>query len=149
MRVHFSSEQISRWMAGGSTPEEVRHIRECAQCAAEAARLDSLLAEFRSSVVAWSALHEGAEAPDRWKPLQQRGRVARGALRWTMAAAALAIAAALPICKNVNDRRREAEASRADARLWEEVNAQISRPVPSPLEPLTKLVAWEPDTDQK
>jgi hypothetical protein len=136
-------------MAGDAAPDEVQHIRECADCAAEAARLGSLLAEFRSSVVAWSALHKGAEAPEQWKPLQQRGRVVRGALRWTMAAAALAIAVTLPICRNLNDRRREAEASRADARLWEEVNAQISRPVPSPLEPLMKLVAWEPDANQK
>ena len=149
MRAHFSSEQISRWMAGNPTPDEVPHIRECRQCAAEAARLDSLLAEFRSSVVAWSALHKGAEAPDRWKPLQRRGKVARGALRWSMAATALAIAVTLPICKNLNDRRREAEASRADARLWEEVNHQISRPVPSPLEPLMKLVTWEPGANQK
>jgi hypothetical protein len=149
MRAHLSSEQISRWMAGCPTPDEVEHIRECAQCAAEAARLDSLLAKFRSSVVAWSALHKGAQAPDLWKPLRQRGRVARGALRWTMAAAVLAIAAALPIYKHLNDRQREAEASRADARLWEEVNIQISRPVPSPLEPLMKLVAWDPDTNQK
>ena len=149
MRAHFSSEQISRWMAGDPTPDEVQHIRECAQCAAEAARLDSLLAEFRSSVVAWSAIHKGAEAPERWKPLQQRGRVVRGALRWTMAAAALTIAVTLPICKNVNDRRHEAEEFRADARLWEEVNDQISRPVPSSLEPLMKLVVWEPDASQK
>jgi hypothetical protein len=149
MRTHFSSEQISRWMTGEPTPDEFQHIRECAQCAAETARLDSLLAGFRSSVVAWSALHKGAEAPERWKPLQQRGRVGRSALRWSMAAAALAIAAALPICKNLNDRRREAEAFSADARLWEEVNAQISRPVPSSLEPLMKLVVWEPDANPK
>jgi hypothetical protein len=149
MRAHLSSEQISKWMAGDPTPDEVQHIRECAQCAAETARLNSLLAEFRSSVVAWSALHKGAEAPDRWKPLQQGGRLARGVLRLSMAAAVLAIAAALPICNNLNERQRQAEASRAEARLWEEVNIQISRPVPSPLEPLMKLVAWEPDANQK
>lgn len=149
MSEHLSSERISRWMAGDRTPDEDRHIRECAQCAAEAARLEMLFAEFRSSVVAWSALQEGAEAPDRWKPPAHPGRFTRGALRWTMATAALAIAVAMPICKNANDRRREAEAARADAQLWEEVNAQVSRPVPTPLEPLMKLVAWEPAAAQK
>lgn len=149
MSVHVSLDQISRFMAGNATPDEVQHVRECGQCAAEAARLDSLLAYFRSSVIAWSALHRDAEIPDRWLPLQRRDRISRRVLRWTMAAAALVFVATLPICDNVNDRRREMEVFREDARLWEEVNAQILRPVPSPLEPLTKLVAWDPDAGEK
>ena len=55
----------------------------------------------------------------------------------------------MPICKDSSDRRREAEALEADVRLWEEVNAQVSRSVPAPLEPLMKLVAWEPDAVEK
>ena len=149
MSGHLSSEQISRWMAGNRTPDENQHICECRQCAAEAARLDALLAEFRSSVVAWSALQKGADAHDRWISLKQRRRVTRGVLRLTLAAAALIIAVALPLWKNTNDRRREVEAARIDAQLWEEVNVQVSRPVPTPLEPLMKLVAWEPAVTPK
>ena len=149
MRAHLSSEQISRWMAGDRTPDADRHLRECARCAAETARLKTLLAEFRSSVIAWSALQKGAEAPERWTPLEHRRRFTSGVLRWKLAAAALAIAVIVPICKNSSDRRREAEAFEADVRLWEEVNAQVSRSVPAPLEPLMKLVAWEPDAVEK
>ena len=59
------------------------------------------------------------------------------------------MAVIVPICKDSSDRRREAEALEADVRLWEEVNAQVSRSVPAPLEPLMKLVAWEPDAVEK
>ena len=149
MSAHLSSEQISRWMAGDRTPEASQHMRECAHCAAEAARLGALLGEFRSSVIAWSAVQKGAAAPGGWMPPGHRGRSARGALRWALAATALALMVTVPICKNASDRRREAETFRADTRLWEEVNAQVSRPIPAPLEPLMKLVAWEPSTDQK
>jgi len=149
MSAHLTSEQISGWIAGDRTPDASRHIRECVQCRAEADRLDALLAEFRSSVIDWSALQEGAEAPGRWTLLARRRRSTGGMLRWKLAAAALAIAVAVPICKNTSDRQRAAEAFRADARLWEEVNTHVSRPVPTPLEPLMKLVAWEPDAGEK
>ena len=149
MRAHLSSEEISRWMAGERSPDADQHLRECAQCAAETARLKSLLAEFRSSVIAWSARQEGAEAPKQWTPMEPRRRFISGMRRWSLAAAALAIAVAVPICKNASDRRRTAEAFEADVQLWEEVNAQVSRPVPAPLEPLMKLVAWEPDAAEK
>jgi hypothetical protein len=149
MRAHLSSERISRWMAGDRAPDEDQHLRECAQCAAETARLKALLAEFRSSVIARSALQKGAEAPEPWTPPEHRPRFTSGMLRWKLAAATLAIAIIVPICKNSSDRRREVEAFEADVQLWEEVNAQVSRPVPSPLEPLLKLVAWEPDAVEK
>lgn len=148
MSAHLSSEQISRWMAGERAPEVERHLRECARCAAEIARLKGLLAEFRSAVVATSARQKGAEAPARWKLLEPRRRMS-SMLHWKLAAAALAIAVIVPICKNSSDRRRQMEAFEADIRLWEEVNAQVSRPVPTPLEPLMKLVVWESDAVEK
>ncbi len=144
MRGHLSSTQISRWIAGDRNPADEQHLRECAQCSTEMARMDALLTEFRSSVVAWSALHQDAGAPNRWQALERRPRYAGGALWWKLAAAAISIAVAVPIVKHSCDLRREAEAYRADIQLWEQVNNQISRRVPAPLEPLMKLVAWEP-----
>lgn len=109
-------------MAGERSPDADQHLRECAQCAAETARLKSLLAEFQSSVIAWSARQEGAEAPKRWTPTEQRRRFISGMRHWKLAAAALAIAVVVPICKNASDRRRAAEVFKADVQLWEEVN---------------------------
>jgi hypothetical protein len=98
---------------------------------------------------ALSALHQGAGDPNRWQPLERHQSYAGGTLRWMLAAAALFIAVALPIGKYACDLQREAEAYRADIQLWEQVNTQISRPVPAPLEPLMKLMAWEPAASEK
>lgn len=136
-------------MAGERTPGESRHLEECTQCAAEAARLDALFAQFRSSVTAWSASQEGAEAPDQWRHARQRRGSARSTLRWILAATALVIVVAVPVWKSAGNRWRETEAARTDALLWEEVNAQISRPVPASLEPLMKLISWEMAPAQK
>jgi hypothetical protein len=144
MKEHLSSEQISKWIAGDRNPDDEQHLRECAQCSTEVARMDELLTEFRSSVVSWIARHQGAGVPNRWQPLERRHSYAGGTLRWKLVAAALCTAIALPIGKYACDRQREAEAHRADIQLWEQVNTQISRPVPAPLEPLMKLVVWEP-----
>ena len=142
MKEHLSSERISKCLSGDRNPADEQHLRACARCSTEMARMDELLTEFRSSVVAWSALHQGA--PSRWQSLERCHSHAGGTLRWKLAAAALSIAIALPIGKYACDRQRAAEAHRADIQLWEQVNTQISRPVPAPLEPLMKLVAWEP-----
>jgi hypothetical protein len=106
--------------------------------------LDTVFAEFRSAVIAWTGRQKGAESPDRWKPFERRAGFARTAQRWILAFAALAIAVTVPICRNEMGRQREEELFRADAQLWERVNAQVSRTIPAPLEPLMKLVEWEP-----
>ncbi|MBZ5585384.1 MAG: hypothetical protein LAQ30_24910 [Acidobacteriia bacterium] len=52
---------------------------------------------------------------------------------------ALVVVAAVLLWRNARQRRVE-----ADALLWQEIDAHVSRQVPAPLEPLMKLVAWEP-----
>jgi hypothetical protein len=148
MRAHLSSEQISKWLADDRSPDVEQHIRECSKCAAETKRLKNLFAEFRDSAVAWSAVRNDAEAPERWKPPERRYGFAAGILRWKLAAAMLVIVLCVSVYKNLSDRRREAESFRADVRLWEEVNAQVSRQVPASLEPLIKLIAWEPEVHE-
>ncbi len=148
MRAHLSSEQISEWLAYDCAPDVDQHIRQCAQCAVETKRLKNLLGVFRSSAIAWSALHKDAEAPNRWKPPEQRRGFFIGVPRWKLAAAMLAIVLFASVYKNLSDRRREAEAFKADVQLWEEVNAQVSRQVPASMEPLMKLIAWEPEANE-
>jgi hypothetical protein len=149
MSGHLSSEQISKWIAGDLTPDAERHLKGCAYCTAETARMKALLTNFRSSVIEWSALQKEAKAPEHWTQPQEQRRLIGGMMRWSMAAAALAIVLIVLICKNFNDRNREAEAFKADLQLWEEVNAHVSRPVPAPMEPLMNLIAWEPETTEK
>jgi hypothetical protein len=146
MKEHLSSEQISKRLAGERIPGVDQHLKECAHCAAETARLKKLLAEFRTSTIAWSALQKGAHAPERWQISDNKRRMAGATMTWKLAAAALVIALIILIPKNINDRRREMEQFRADVQLWEEVNTQVSQPVPAPLKPLMQLVAWDPET---
>ena len=63
-------------------------------------------------------------------------------MRWVLVAAALLVLA-VPIYRNAQDRQRQAEIARADALLLEQVDAEVSRAVPRPMEPLVKLVSWD------
>ena len=71
-------------------------------------------------------------------------------MRWALVAAALLVLAAIPIYRNAQDRQRQAEIARADALLLEQVDAEVSRAVPRPMEPLVKLVYWDfSSTDER
>ena len=54
MNQHLSSEQISNYLLDETTFEETAHARECAECRAELARLESSLLLFRGTVKRWS-----------------------------------------------------------------------------------------------
>lgn len=146
MKEHLSSEQISKRLVGEHIPGADQHLKECAYCAAETARLKKLLTDFRTSTIAWSALQKGANAPELWQVSDNKRRMAGVTMIWKLAAVTLVIALIILIPKNINDRRREMEQFKADVQLWEEVNVQVSQPVPAPLKPLMQLVSWEPET---
>jgi len=129
---HLSAEEIASWLIGERSPQLERHMSECPACFAEAARMEAALAEFRGAVRDWS---EGRVC-SAWRP-QTRSKTAR----WLLAAAA----GLLVICGSYWEfraRQRAAEAALADALLLEQVDAQISRAVPEPMEPLVQLVSW-------
>jgi len=133
MNEHLSPDQISQWMAGQSSPHVLEHGHECPECAAELARLRDLLALFRGSVVQWTAESQAARKPE---PARRRLRVQP--LRWAVSAALLLVVAAIPVY-----RQRQSDRAKADELLLEQVDAEVSRTVPSPMEPLTKLIAWQ------
>ena len=143
MNQHLSARQISLWMIGERTPQQEQHVRECPECGAELARLEASLALFRGSVRHWS---DGqVRVPRPLAPTRgSRGYPARPLpVRWALVAAALLVLAAVPIYRNAQDRQRQAEMARADALLLEQVDAEVSRAVPRPMEPLVKLVSWD------
>jgi len=143
MSRHLSSPEVSQWMIGERTPQQEQHVRQCPECAAELARMEAALALFRGSVRDWS---DGqVRVPRPLAPTRgSRGYPARLLpLRWALLAATLLVLAAVPVYRNVQDRQRQAEAARADALLLEQVDAEVSRAVPRPMEPLVKLVSWD------
>jgi hypothetical protein len=142
MTEHLAAKRIAECVAGAPPPESARHLRECAQCRAEVARLESALGQFRHAVRGWS------DGQSEWALGRATARAAAGrrpAWAWSrwpaVAAVALALAVA-PVYKTVRDRQRAAEAL-ADAQLMEQIDREVSGAVPSPMEPLTQLVSWD------
>ena len=143
MSQHLSSPEVSQWMIGERTPQQEQHVRQCPECGAELARMEAALGLFRGSVRHWS--DRQVRVPRPLTPTRgSRGYPAGPRpLRWALVAAALLVLAAVPIYRNVQDRQRQAERARADALLLEQVDAEVSRAVPRPMEPLVKLVSWD------
>jgi hypothetical protein len=133
MSSHLSPQQISKWMTGERASQEEQHVRECAQCSAEVAQFQEALADFGSRVRDWSERQPVAN------PLGE-GRPAHP-LRWAWVAVAALLLAAIPIYRV--DRQRQAERARAEAALMEQVDAQVSRAIAAPMEPLAQLMTWD------
>jgi hypothetical protein len=149
MSQHLSSQEISQWMIGERTPQQEQHVRQCSQCGAELDRLEAALALFRGSVRHWSGRQSRAEPPAIASMSPAQGSRIQP-MRWALVAAALLVLAAVPIYRNAQDRQRQAEIARADALLLEQVDAEVSRAVPRPMEPLVKLVSWDfTSTDER
>ncbi len=135
MSQHLSSQQILDWMNGDYSPEADRHVRECADCAAQVESLTHTLAMFRSSVREASAglIEQRAE-----QQVVLRMPQRRVAWRWLPVAAALVVLAAMPVYKlqQQQARQKAAEVARQDAELMEQVDAELSEEVASPMKPL-------------
>ena len=143
MSRHLSSREVSRWIIGERTPQQDQHVRQCPECGAELARMEAALGLFRSSVRHWSEGQSRAEPPAIGNILPARGAAWAQPMRWALVAAALLVLAAVPVYRNVQERRRQAEIAMADALLLEQVDAEVSRAVPRPMEPLVNLVSWD------
>jgi hypothetical protein len=138
MNEHLSPEDISRWFAGERGAEVLRHAGECDECSSRLDQMESALAEFRGSVHNWSGAQQASAPRIAWRP--ENRYVAR---RWILAAVSLLILASAPAYWHSRQQARAAEIARADA-LLEQVDAEISRAVPAPMEPLVNLVTWGP-----
>ena len=135
MNRHLSSEQLSGWFVGERGPEAERHLLDCRACRAEVARLEEVLAEFRGSVRSWSEqqLITGADRRRAWPPADNPA--------WAVAALAIVLIASFSLAWPVRGHRYAAAAA-SDAALLSEVDAQVSRTVPGPMDPLARLVSW-------
>jgi hypothetical protein len=136
MSGHLSGEQISAWVLGEPGAEARRHASGCAECAAELARMERALAHFRGSVRGWGAGREIA-AP---LAVEQPRSVLWSGVRWA-AAAALLLAASLLLDVHPRQIPARAALAQSDVQLLEQVDSEVSRAVPEPMEPLLQLLA--------
>jgi len=142
MNQHLTSEQISNWLAGERTPQQESHLRECPVCAGEVARIQTTLQSFGATVDRLSE-QQMRGAPQSVRQLAAVRPQTTRPLRWALAVAALSIAVGLPFYERTMNERHRQEMAKADAALLEQIDAEVSRAVPAPMEPLIDLVAWD------
>jgi len=138
MSQHLSSQQISMWMAGERTPEAELHVRECADCAAELDAFARDLALFRDAVRQW-------QVP---QPVLRPARV--WPMRLALTVATLLLVALIPVYRFAHPKAHP-QLTAADAALLEQVDVEVSRAVPRPMEPLLELASavGEPNNDAR
>ena len=143
MSGHLSPVEVSEWLAGIRASAAERHMAECAGCAAELERANQPLALFGAATRAWCA----AETP-----IPRMGAVASAARRrqrFVTMRVALAAAAALMIAAPVYlQHQRAIETARQDEALLEQVQTEVARSAPEPMQPLEKLVKWNSPSRQ-
>jgi predicted anti-sigma-YlaC factor YlaD len=149
MKGHLTSDEISRWLVEGPTPELEEHLWRCASCRTMLAEARAPLSIFRSAVIAWS--EDQAARPVRqsapWAGLRERMHF----MNWVPAfgvAAAVAVLAVFLVRTPVAPKapaQAEVQISSAeqDAKLMDQVDAEVSETVPDAMTPLTDLVAWD------
>jgi hypothetical protein len=134
MIAHLSAQQWSEYVLGRPEPAIERHVQGCSVCQAELDQFRETLGEFRCAVRAWSAEQAMAAVAAADYAPEPRSWSAARQLAW-----ALAIAAVCVIASFVVPGHTEESAAR-DAVLLNRVDAEVSRSVPSSMEPLLKLV---------
>jgi len=143
MSGHLTAIEVSEWLAGTRAASAEQHVAECAGCTAELERVRQPLTQFSAVMRAWCAAEAPAPRPEAIPAAIHRQR------RLAVLRVALATTAALLVAAPVyRQHLRSIEIALQDDALLEKVQAEIARPVPEPLQPLEKLVAWNAPAGQ-
>jgi hypothetical protein len=127
MSRHLREEDICRWMVGERSLEAEQHLANCGECSSHVARMSEVLGEFRDSAHALAGV--GAGRADRSSGFAW-ARMAVAAL------AALLIAVGFWLPRHESRSMPDVD----DAALLRRVDAEVSRTVPGPMEPLAALM---------
>jgi hypothetical protein len=138
MNRHLSAQDICAWLAGSHTPELQQHVLGCPVCQAELAHLGQALTQFRGTVRDWSERQSTGAV--KLTPSVSTFRH----LRWACAVMAASVLLSLSVLWRGNQPSTGGVPA-ADAALLAQVDRQVSRAVPSPMEPLMNLVLWDGD----
>jgi len=143
MSEHLSSRQIDECLLGESGPETRHHLRKCSACQAELARLQDRLASFRHTIRAWSDQQLPVHTRSDWEVKPMRSKPFSKLSLAIVAVACLVLALLFPRQKS-----QPIAPSPADAALLSEIDAEVSRTVPGPMEPLTEFVLSDSSTQR-
>jgi hypothetical protein len=143
MNRHLSDRQMSEWALGDRSPEMERHAGDCARCRAELDRAGQALAAFRQSARQWSERELGAGVADAWKTERARPWITFRGLRWACAVTIVILLASVSAVWR-SHRPEAADSAAADAMLLKQIDTDVSQAVPDSMQPLMKLVSWNP-----
>jgi anti-sigma factor RsiW len=143
MNQHLSEQQIDEWLLNlcpAHRPADVEaHLRSCPACSDEVARVADSLTLFGGAVRNWSE--------EQLTPVRAAWRItAAPAWGWQigLAIAALCLLILVPVYRHRQATQQAAritvEASAQDELLLRQVEREIARSVPAPMEPLAKLM---------
>jgi anti-sigma factor RsiW len=139
MSDHLSSRQFDELLVGDAPDKAQRHLRECPFCQKELERLREPFANFRQSVRGWS--DEQLPAPLRidWHSTASRSWMSLSKL--SLAAVAVALCLLFAVSFPSRQKSQPVGPSVSDAALLSQVDAEVSRSVPGPMEPLTEFLS--------
>jgi anti-sigma factor RsiW len=146
MNSHLSREQMAEWVGGERSRATEAHMRTCAVCQAEAEQFQNALAQFGSTLREWSA--EKYHPSSQLQSARKQAQPSYGLAGWNWAALAVIICAAMGLFLQQSQTRKPTPiatetAAISDAALLKQVDQEVSRTVPSPMEPLVNLVSWD------
>jgi hypothetical protein len=143
MNRHLTEDEVTALVSGVCGEEQLRHHAGCAACRNRTAVLEEALSRFRQSARDW-AVNERVPVMGPASAGRSRAAASFSGARWLFAACALALIAAVPAYNGYVHQRtaHQAERDAADAALLRQVDAEVSRAVPQPMEPLLPLVSW-------
>jgi hypothetical protein len=146
MSNHLSEDQFAQCVAGQPPGAELQHLAQCSECRAELERFSNTLSLFRSAMrdqiddrAAASIL---VAAPFSIRPAE----AGASNWQWSCIGAAIVIAAVLPFLVPAKQPQQFAEPVSIEStpdELMEAVNLQLSRTIPTPMEPLLALIPGE------
>ena len=110
--------------------------------------MEASLSLFRGSVRQWSDGQSSSHDRRAWKVERTRTGFAGQPRLWALVTAMVLMLAVIPIYRDAQDKQRKAELAKADAILLEQVDAQVSRAVPAPMEPLAPWSSEENGTEE-
>ncbi len=140
MKSHLTYEQISEWALGARSRPVTRHIHSCPICRKEVNRFEDTLVHFRTSVREWTE----SQFDPRFQIQYDRSEPHSGtAVRASWAVTALVLCFFVSFAVYRGTRQGEARANDRDAILLNQVDQEVARTVPGPMEPLLQLVAWD------
>jgi len=159
MMNHLSQDQLSMWILGRYTAEELRHGRECPLCRAELARFEAPVLAFRSAMRDWSDGESAPRIEEVSKLLRRPQSIFTTSWSWVAVGLAMILLATVPIYKQQALMQRLATGSEilplpvidaaadanADAMLMDEVSAHLSRTIPSSMERILVLIPTQED----